>query len=173
MEHTMEHTKHMDETSSDENSCPLRSTTRVVGCSHCGVGDDFVVVVTGGPWAKANLGVDYDAFRAKSRGGHPEMWCRMFGLPLSSSFTFAAYGEHNASVLAESWARKMQFWYDLFAASPLGPEFVYSDEFVATYFEAPAFEVFVAELPVRSNARVRVNQIRAFRPVQRAFGFDT
>ena len=76
-----------------------------------GVGDDFVVVVTGGPWANANLGVDYDAFRAKSRGGHPEMWCRMFGLPLSSSFTFAAYGEHNASVLAESWARKMQFWY--------------------------------------------------------------
>ena len=138
-----------------------------------GVGDDFVVVVTGGPWAKANLGVDYDAFRAKSRGGHPEMWCRMYGLPLSSSFTFAAYGEHNASVLAESWARKMQFWYDLFAASPLGPEFVYSDDVVATYFEVPAFEVFVAELPVRSNARVRVNQIRAFRPVQRAFGFDT
>ena len=34
MEHTMEHTKHMDETSSDENSCPLRSTTRVDGCSH-------------------------------------------------------------------------------------------------------------------------------------------
>jgi hypothetical protein len=137
-----------------------------------GVGDDFVVVVTGGAWTKANLGVDYDAFRAKSRGGQPEKRCRLFGLPLSSSFTFAACGEHNASVLAESWARKMQFWYDLFVASPLGPEFVYSDEVVATYLEAPAFEVFVAELPERSKMRGRVDQIRALRPFQRARGFD-
>ena len=160
----------LDEQELDRIRLSLEETRLEWSDALTGVGDDFVVVVTGGAWTKANLGVDNDAFRAKSRGGQPEMWCRMFGLPISSSFTFAAFGEHNASVLAEAWARKMQFFYSLFSASPLGPEFVYSDEVVASYEEAPAFRVFVADLPERSKARARVDQIRALRPSQRAHG---
>lgn len=137
------------------------------GAASSDASDDFVCVITRGPWCQQNLGVDYDAVRAKARGGGPELWCRSRGLPLSSSFTFKVFGEQGAAALAQAWIHKLQHFYDL-AKGGSQKEFVYTDEAVRAYSEELAFRQFADGLPPKSKVHQRVMQIRALRPSARA-----
>lgn len=125
-----------------------------------------VCVVTGGPWCRQHIGVDFDGIRAKARGGPPEAWCRRRRLPLSASFAFSAFGERGASCLVEAWAHRMAFVFAQERGAPLeaGP-FRFSDEVVQSYEEVPGFDAFVRQLAPGAKAHQRARQIRALRPM--------
>jgi hypothetical protein len=72
---------------------------------------DFVCELTGGPWAKAHLGVDVDGVRAKAKRW-AETFCRKYHLGMSASFSFQVYGERLANVLALELAARMQWLYN-------------------------------------------------------------
>ena len=126
--------------------------------------ESFYIVVTGGPWCRANLGCDYDGVKARARGGMPERWCRSRGLPLSSSFTVRLYGEHGAAALAQAWVHKL---HRIFHLAGGDEAFVYTDEHVQAYLESPALLEFVRGLPAKDKAHQKVQHIRALRPSSR------
>ena len=72
---------------------------------------DFRTELTGGAWAKANLGCDIDGVRSSARGLAAQ-FCTDFGFCKSSSYSFKVYGERLSNSLSLEWAAKMQFFYD-------------------------------------------------------------
>lgn len=123
---------------------------------------DFRCELTGGAWAKANLGVEIDGVRASARG-MAMGFCSDFGLTKSASHSFKVYGERLANVLALEWCCKMQFFFDSFQAE--GADTLCSDVFLATYKASVAFERSCSEEP-RSEGRfhARADLLRALKP---------
>lgn len=124
---------------------------------------------SGGPWCKANLGVDYDAFKAKARKGDPEVWARMFGLNLSGTFSMGQLGEACAATFAAGWARKMQYYYDCFRDAPAGGGFRLHRRCRRRLPRGGEFAACVAALSVGDRAASqRAQQVRALRPLSKA-----
>lgn len=130
------------------------------------VAEDFVCDITGGPWAKKNLGVEYDGVRAHARGGAPADFCRRWGLAMSSSFAFKSLEEYDASMLAQAWCHRMQYFFDCASSAP-ERGFTFTDAIVEAYQEDPQFATFVADLAPHSLVRPKALQIRKLRPALR------
>ena len=121
----------------------------------------FAWRVMGGSWAKAHLGVDYDAFRAEVRTPRARAWLVQYSLPASASFTLAVYGEQLARILAEYWTSNMTFFYNGWLFWGAGAR-VFSDEEVSAFAEPRGFVDAFAAADGRILARMK--SLRELRP---------
>lgn len=152
----------LTEESIEAISSAVEEQRRQWHAEHDQVATDFVCELTGGAWARANLGVNVDGVRASAkRWAQP--FCQEVSLPMSSSFSFRVYGEARANVLAMEWAYRMQWLYNLFRHD--GREAVCRDDVFLRYEATAAFEeARRAEPPTNHRFHARAEQILALRP---------
>lgn len=149
----------------EETVCEVMSALAAKRAEHAEADEvvvaHFEVVVTGGAWCLANLGVPYDGVRGKSKTAEIAEWCRAAGMSMSLSCSFKLFGERMSNLLAAEWCRKMQFFFDVWsreahlAAWPAGVE--------ATYTEDPSFTTAVSADPRPATQR-KAQSIRTMRP---------
>ena len=79
---------------------------------------DFYPTVLGGQWTHIHRGRTYDAYQGKVRQGSGAVaWLTHYGLASSMRFSVEMFGEHAASVLAQEWCHRMQYFYNEYVAS--------------------------------------------------------
>lgn len=68
----------------------------------------------GGAWTKQHKRAAADSVRAFGSGKAVHAWCKKFGLPADATFALNKFGEHAASMLANDWCRRSEYFYTLF-----------------------------------------------------------
>lgn len=125
----------------------------------------FVVKLMGGAWTKANLGVDYDAFRGVARKGAPADWCKRYSFSQSAHFAIAKFGESNAHNLAKAWCDRLNFLYNAFEEQGCGDSaFQYTEATLKAYAEPEGIAVWAQTLGKNEPAAKRLVQIREMVP---------
>ena len=71
----------------------------------------FKVIVAGGKWTKASLGVDFDCAKGVIVGTAAKQFCLKYNLQQSASFSCSKYDEHKAHILASAWCDKMEYMF--------------------------------------------------------------
>lgn len=126
----------------------------------------FYSRIAGGRWTAANRGVIADSSIAYSRK-HAAAWCVRYCWPKQKGFAFATYGERNSVELSKEWARRgeyfMQVWID--AGSP--EDFTYTDAHVEEYTEPMSFLEWACGVETDSETMSRIMELRRKRPVRR------
>lgn len=125
------------------------------------LGHDFRCSLLGGAWLQREKGLVCDAFQAKACTTASEKWCLQHGLLRSARFNLAKFGEGLANTLATEWARRMQFFYDLWLARG-DPDYAFTAADIAGYKEPPAFTAVLATL--EGPQLVRALQVRDVAP---------
>ena len=123
---------------------------------------DFRTELTGGAWAKANLGCDIDGVRSSARGLAAQ-FCTDFGFCKSSSYSFKVYGERLSNILSLEWAAKMQFFYDGYLEG--GADHCCSEGYIASYKPtAPYFDAREDTPLANHKFHARCRQIDDLKP---------
>ena len=81
-------------------------------------GDDFKVWIRGGAWTAKHRGMAYDNVMASAKAGLPIQWAVKYKVGQSAAFSIPLYGEHNGHMMAIEWCRRLQHFYDIYAAQP-------------------------------------------------------
>ncbi len=100
----------------------------------------FKTSIMGGKWTKEHVGMVADAFRGYAATGDAKAWCVMYHLQNAMRFNISAYGEKTANALALHWARRMEYFYNVWYAQAL-PNY----RFTAADFEAMPFTEVLAD----------------------------
>jgi hypothetical protein len=125
--------------------------------------EEFKVKLQGGKYVKSQTGVVYDRFQGSARA-QPELeaWCRQYGFAKTASYQISVFGTRVASVFAQAWCHKMQYFRDLCIMSG-DPAYSYSVADIQSYVEPEEFTQVAAEL--RGGQQLsRLQQLRALRP---------
>jgi hypothetical protein len=122
---------------------------------------DFQVTLSGSAWVQRNRGIPYDSFLGSAKGSDAKAWCRRYSLPLTNRFDVELYGEADANVLATTWCKTMQYYYDLYVESNM-EVYVYTD----TVFQGrPQPQDFAALVSQASGRKLqRAEGLRQLRP---------
>jgi len=125
--------------------------------------EEFKVKLLGGNYVKSQSGLVYDRFQGSARA-QPELeaWCRQYGFAKTASYQVSVFGARVASVFAQAWCHKMQYFRDLCIMSG-DPAYRYSVADIQSYAEPEEFTQVAAEL--RGGQQLsRLQQLRALRP---------
>jgi hypothetical protein len=77
----------------------------------------FKTTILGGAWTKAHTGLNFDNYKAYASGAVPVGWCqRVFGIR-QASFAVKKYGDEWASALAQFWAKRLDYFHQLWIDS--------------------------------------------------------
>lgn len=117
--------------------------------------EGFRVLVRGGRWCMEQHGVPYDSYRAEAIPGTATDFCNMYHITKTATFSLRQYGEEDALVLANGWARRVQTF---FAEWQQGRDF----EVLPAVVESPEF-IALAERAAGPTL-VRLNAIRTIVP---------
>ena len=80
-------------------------------------GSDFTFTILGCPWSFAQSGKATDSCIARASTADSKSWRTRYGMNQTARFSIALYGETGAAVMSQTWADKLQYYYDLFVAS--------------------------------------------------------
>ena len=122
--------------------------------------DDFSLRVQGGSAAR-RAKWQPDSVLCEAKNKNVQRWCRRYGLQMSARYEMTAHGEIGASLLADHWCQRMQFYYNMYIESQ-EENFIYTDDHHCCYQEAPDLENFLQSAARAS--KTRVEQIRAILP---------
>jgi hypothetical protein len=122
----------------------------------------FKVGILGGKWTMEHVGKVADAFRGYACTADAKAWCDLYLFQNAMRFNISAYGEKTASALALHWARRMEYFYNVWYAQEL-PRYNYTDD----DYEALPFTEELADalehVPVEDaawDAYTKVDQLR-------------
>ena len=79
----------------------------------------FKVGILGGKWTMEHVGKVADAFRGYACTADSKAWCDLYLFQNAMRFNISAYGEKTASALALHWARRMEYFYNVWYAQEL------------------------------------------------------
>jgi hypothetical protein len=100
---------------------------------------DFKVRVLGGAWCLANLGVPYDAFQGFVSESSPAgAWAVLYHVGKTARFGVQLFGDAIASVMANEWANRCQYFWNIHQGQEL-PLYVYTAAEIAAYTPLDAF----------------------------------
>ena len=68
-----------------------------------------------------------------ARTANAQMWATHYGLPKSFTVTYKVYGQAISMILANAWASKMQFLFDVWESFHFNPAFAYPPSLVDSY----------------------------------------
>ena len=104
-----------------------------------------------------------DAFRGYAATGDAKAWCAMYHLQNAMRFNISAYGEKTANALALHWARRMEYFYNVWYAQALP-----SYRFTAADFEAMPFTEVLADalehVPIEDASWDAYRKVESMRP---------
>ena len=125
---------------------------------------NFQVTLSGSVWAQRNRGIPYDSFLGSAKGSDAKAWCRRYSLPLTNRFDVELYGEADANVLATTWCKTMQYYYDLYVESNM-EVYVYTDMDSQGRPQPQDFAALVSQASGRKLQRVEgLRQLRPTNP---------
>lgn len=88
--------------------------------------ETFAVSLRGGAWTASKKGIAYDCFLAAAKRSEIKSWCRDYKTPASGSFSIAKYGMSLAQGLADAWAWRHAFLYQLWLDRGADSSYVFS-----------------------------------------------
>lgn len=127
-------------------------------------GNDFYTQLRGGGFTMKKAGVPFDSVMAAARRGAPAQWAKRYGMGQVAVFTLRAYEEAPCNAMALEWARKCQYYYNVYKNAQ-DEHYMYSDKDLADYRESPEFLAFCAELPEGHAAWKRIFPLRELAPI--------
>ena len=87
----------------------------------------------------------HDCVAGMARGELAGNWCKLFSMRRMVSFSLALYTMEGAQALAKEWARRMQFYFDLWFEANL-TDFDYSQDMIDMCGDSVEFlDVVLAE----------------------------
>jgi hypothetical protein len=123
----------------------------------------FKTSIMGGKWTKEHVGMVADAFRGYAATGDAKAWCVLYHLQNAMRFNISAYGEKTANALALHWARRMEYFYNVWYAQEL-PNY----RFTAADYEAMPFTEVLADalehVPIEHAAWDAYRKVENMRP---------
>ena len=123
----------------------------------------FYVRILGGKWTVLHKDVDADAATMFARQ-HAKRWCHLFHWALQKGFAFSAYGQAESVHLAKAWARKGNYFCDIWYAAGAADEFEYSHEQLASYVEQDTFLDWAVTVDIELPTFERIVQVRTDLP---------
>jgi hypothetical protein len=78
------------------------------------VAEAFVWSVLGGAWTAKHKGVCFDAYKGRPATAAARAWTHQYSLCPTASFSVQKYGGHQAQLLVETWATRMNFFFAVF-----------------------------------------------------------
>ena len=91
-----------------------------------------------------------------ARGGLAKAWCQKFSVKVQHSYSMARFGEDSAWFLALETARRLQYFYSLYASSSDAANFRYSSDDLAALPECDEFCIWTRTLEEESAAWGRI-----------------
>ena len=125
--------------------------------------EEFKVKLSGGAYTKSQTGLACDRFQGTARS-QPELeaWCRQYGFAKTASYQISVFGPKVASVFAQAWCHKMQYFRDICLTSG-DPAYKYTTADLQAYTEPGEFALMAAAL--RGGQQLsRLQQFRALKP---------
>ena len=116
-------------------------------------------------WTQSQKGTSSDSTIATARQGVVKQWNKRYGLGQIASYSYRQHGEEAANMLANEWANKCQWYYNIWKGQA-GSDYVFTPEDLASYVPSKVWHEFVASLPAESPSRVRALAIEALAPRQ-------
>jgi hypothetical protein len=123
---------------------------------------DFTTGLLGGTWTMAHSGKAFDAYQSKIRGGSDAIeWCNQYNCTKSARFDISLYGDAQASLMAREWARRLQYFFNIYTSSG-DAHYVFSDDDVKSY--VPTVGFLELERDFNARALVRWRWLACFVP---------
>ena len=116
---------------------------------------DFRVFPRGGAWTLTSRGIVVDSWRAEASTADARAWCRLFSLQQSRTLSITRYQQHVALALANVWAHRMQFLFDVWVSSGKQNSCYEDPAVFQSYKEPSAARIVCADGSADAEAAVR------------------
>ena len=128
--------------------------------------ENFKTSISGGAWSMASKGLAADSVKAAASGSVAKDWCKRYGLPQATTFSYRKYTEKVATALALHWCQRLQYFFDLSRDLPEGCTFTKGDVQGAPDVEdvSKLLEDVVRTSPAWQRWEQKVAEIRALAP---------
>ena len=113
------------------------------------------------PLFPANLGVDFDCFKAHASSKAAERFCLVYSLNRSASFSIAKFGESSCAIVSEAWVAKMNLFWQMYKQAAK-EDFVFPPD-AADRFE-PSKEFVELAASATGPMASRIKHIQAIAP---------
>ena len=127
--------------------------------------DDFGGSILGTKWTFKKTGHPADNVLFQANSEDAVQWCDLYGLPRSKRATILVYDISDATVICREWAKKMQWYFDIY--NLMGDGYEYQPHDHTNYVPLPEF-VALSEKACKPKGMAEairsVEKLRATRP---------
>ena len=106
-----------------------------------------------------------DRILASAWKGSPQVWCEIYGMQKSGSFSFSRYGKDTCSIVAMRWCSANQYYHNIWRRL-IDHRYTYTEADLTGLPCDADWTEFLASLPATGAMRTRVEGPDVLRPRQ-------
>ena len=125
--------------------------------------DDFSGCILGNTWTKKKTGKSADNVLFQANSAEAVEWAELYNLHKSRRASIISYELSDATIICREWAKKMQYYYDIYKSSG-DPGYTYTADDHNAYEPLPEFMALAARDNLPKTMPPAIRSVQKMRP---------